>query len=313
MLREEENKHCADCLAKQPRWASWNLGVFICIKCAGIHRNMGVHISKVKSVNLDSWTAEQVQSMRLMGNAKAKQVYESELPNHFRRPTTDQALESFIRGKYEHKRYILPDWKPPKVNADDLPMYPLKHVDLPPRKTPPVSSEWINEPRPSVLSPRNSQLLHFDSENSTETSPPKLLDLSESEQTEPFVSTTGEDVDEFGDFFGSNATSNTQSNTNDTSTGTLSDDLAGLTLGTPSTVCRIAIGDNFHVTPTFAAANPFASQNVTKNAAPIFDASFHPFNSTPALGNKSSTAAQPTEGKSAFGDLNMMQISDSFL
>ncbi|RCN42885.1 putative GTP-ase activating protein [Ancylostoma caninum] len=72
MLREEENKHCADCLAKQPRWASWNIGVFICIKCAGIHRNMGVHISKVKSVNLDSWTAEQVQSMRLMGNAKAK-------------------------------------------------------------------------------------------------------------------------------------------------------------------------------------------------------------------------------------------------
>uniref|UniRef100_A0A8C0QXU5 Small ArfGAP 1 n=1 Tax=Canis lupus dingo TaxID=286419 RepID=A0A8C0QXU5_CANLU len=44
-----------------PRWASWNIGVFICIRCAGIHRNLGVHISRVKSVNLDQWTPEQIQ------------------------------------------------------------------------------------------------------------------------------------------------------------------------------------------------------------------------------------------------------------
>lgn len=60
MLREEDNKYCADCDSKGPRWASWNLGVFLCIRCAGIHRNLGVHISRVKSVNLDQWTAEQV-------------------------------------------------------------------------------------------------------------------------------------------------------------------------------------------------------------------------------------------------------------
>lgn len=48
LLREEENKYCADCEAKQPRWASWNLGVFLCIRCAGLHRNLGVHISKVR-------------------------------------------------------------------------------------------------------------------------------------------------------------------------------------------------------------------------------------------------------------------------
>jgi stromal membrane-associated protein len=61
----------------------------------------------VKSVNLDSWTPEQVQSMRVMGNAKAKAVYEAELPDMFRRPQTDQALEQFIRAKYEQKRYNL--------------------------------------------------------------------------------------------------------------------------------------------------------------------------------------------------------------
>uniref|UniRef100_A0A1I8EP94 Arf-GAP domain-containing protein n=1 Tax=Wuchereria bancrofti TaxID=6293 RepID=A0A1I8EP94_WUCBA len=52
LLREEENKYCADCEAKQPRWASWNLGVFLCIRCAGIHRNLGVHLTKVSSFDL---------------------------------------------------------------------------------------------------------------------------------------------------------------------------------------------------------------------------------------------------------------------
>lgn len=105
MLREEDNKYCADCEAKGPRWASWNLGVFICIRCAGIHRNLGVHISRVKSVNLDQWTSEQIQSIQDMGNTKARQLYEANLPESFRRPQTDQAVEFFIRDKYEKKKY----------------------------------------------------------------------------------------------------------------------------------------------------------------------------------------------------------------
>lgn len=45
---------------KGPRWTSWNLGIFLCIRCAGIHRKLGVHISKVRSVNLDTWNSEQI-------------------------------------------------------------------------------------------------------------------------------------------------------------------------------------------------------------------------------------------------------------
>lgn len=102
-----------------PRWASWNLGVFLCIRCAGIHRNLGVHISRVKSVNLDSWTPEQVVSLQQMGNSRARAVYEAQLPDGFRRPQTDATLESFIRGKYEHKKYVAREWvQPPPPKAD---------------------------------------------------------------------------------------------------------------------------------------------------------------------------------------------------
>ncbi|KAF1541178.1 Stromal membrane-associated protein 2, partial [Eudyptula minor] len=98
------------CLFAGPRWASWNIGVFICIRCAGIHRNLGVHISRVKSVNLDQWTQEQIQCMQEMGNGKANRLYEAYLPENFRRPQTDQeetwTVESFIRDKYEKKKYM---------------------------------------------------------------------------------------------------------------------------------------------------------------------------------------------------------------
>ncbi|CAN0022633.1 unnamed protein product [Lampetra planeri] len=106
MLREEDNKYCADCEAKGPRWASWNLGVFVCIRCAGIHRNLGVHISRVKSVNLDQWTPEQIQNIQEMGNRKARRLYEANLPDSFRRPQSDHAVEIFIRDKYEKKKYM---------------------------------------------------------------------------------------------------------------------------------------------------------------------------------------------------------------
>lgn len=121
MLKDEDNKYCVDCDAKGPRWASWNLGIFLCIRCAGIHRNLGVHISKVKSVNLDSWTPEQVVSLQQMGNSRARAVYEANLPDSFRRPQNDMSLESFIRAKYEQKKYIAKEWVPPqlpKVNWD---------------------------------------------------------------------------------------------------------------------------------------------------------------------------------------------------
>jgi hypothetical protein len=50
--------------------------VFVCIRCSGIHRGMGTHISRVKSVDLDAWTDEQLQSVIKWGNSRANKYVE---------------------------------------------------------------------------------------------------------------------------------------------------------------------------------------------------------------------------------------------
>lgn len=60
-------------LTSGPRFASTNLGTFICTRCAGLHRRLGVHVTKVKSISHDAWTADQVQFMQQTGNKKAKE------------------------------------------------------------------------------------------------------------------------------------------------------------------------------------------------------------------------------------------------
>ncbi|RUS75126.1 hypothetical protein EGW08_017110, partial [Elysia chlorotica] len=112
LLKDEDNKYCVDCDAKGPRWASWNLGIFLCIRCAGIHRNLGVHISRVKSVNLDTWTAEQVAMMQEIGNSRARAVYEANIPDGFRRPQSD-SYPFFEILPHTQKKYIAREWIPP--------------------------------------------------------------------------------------------------------------------------------------------------------------------------------------------------------
>ena len=104
-----------------PRWASWNLGIFICIRCSGIHRGMGTHISRVKSVDLDAWTDEQLQSVLKWGNARANKYWEAKLAiGHV---PSEAKIENFIRTKYESKRWVMegpmPDPSTLDVDGDD--------------------------------------------------------------------------------------------------------------------------------------------------------------------------------------------------
>ncbi|XP_010422423.1 PREDICTED: probable ADP-ribosylation factor GTPase-activating protein AGD13 isoform X3 [Camelina sativa] len=91
---------------------STNIGVFICLKCCGVHRSLGTHISKVLSVTLDEWSEEEVDSMiEIGGNASANSIYEAFVPDTCSKPGPDVSHDQrmrFIKAKYELQEFLKP-------------------------------------------------------------------------------------------------------------------------------------------------------------------------------------------------------------
>uniref|UniRef100_A0A8D3BAV4 Arf-GAP with GTPase, ANK repeat and PH domain-containing protein 3 n=1 Tax=Scophthalmus maximus TaxID=52904 RepID=A0A8D3BAV4_SCOMX len=103
------NSFCVDCDAPNPDWASLNLGALMCIECSGIHRNLGTHLSRVRSLDLDDWPVELSMVMTAIGNAMANSVWEGALEG-YNKPGSDSTREEkerWIRAKYEQKLFLV--------------------------------------------------------------------------------------------------------------------------------------------------------------------------------------------------------------
>merc|ERR1719296_298546 len=112
------NDKCVDCGTPGPSWASLNLGVLMCIECSGIHRNLGSHVSRVRSLDLDSWLPEHLAVMISLGNQRANLIWEVKTHPGVMKPgpaSSQEVKEKYIRAKYEHKMLVsdLPTGLPP--------------------------------------------------------------------------------------------------------------------------------------------------------------------------------------------------------
>uniref|UniRef100_A0A3B4TKT1 ArfGAP with GTPase domain, ankyrin repeat and PH domain 2 n=1 Tax=Seriola dumerili TaxID=41447 RepID=A0A3B4TKT1_SERDU len=116
------NNFCVDCDAPNPTWASLNLGALICIECSGIHRNLGTHLTRVRSLDLDDLPREMTLVLRAIGNHMVNSIWEARTLGR-RKPAPDatrEERESWIRAKYEQKLFVAPLPPPTPSEGPDI-------------------------------------------------------------------------------------------------------------------------------------------------------------------------------------------------
>ncbi|KAF6032912.1 AGAP1 [Bugula neritina] len=102
------NNVCSDCGTPNPAWASLNLGSLICMECSGIHRHLGTHHSRVRSLELDEWPPDLTAVMLAIGNQRSNGIWEAKAARS-QKPTPNSSREekeAWIRAKYEQKEYL---------------------------------------------------------------------------------------------------------------------------------------------------------------------------------------------------------------
>ncbi|XP_063339487.1 arf-GAP with SH3 domain, ANK repeat and PH domain-containing protein 1 isoform X3 [Pelmatolapia mariae] len=108
VLRMPGNEICCDCGAADPKWLSTNLGILTCIECSGIHREMGVHISRIQSMELDKLGTSELLLAKNVGNSSFNEIMEGNLPSPSPKPTPSSDMtvrKEFINAKYVDHKY----------------------------------------------------------------------------------------------------------------------------------------------------------------------------------------------------------------
>ncbi|XP_023264101.1 arf-GAP with SH3 domain, ANK repeat and PH domain-containing protein 1-like isoform X6 [Seriola lalandi dorsalis] len=108
VLRMPGNEVCCDCGAADPKWLSTNLGILTCIECSGIHREMGVHISRIQSMELDKLGTSELLLAKNVGNSSFNEIMEGNLSSPSPKPTPSSDMtvrKEFINAKYVDHKY----------------------------------------------------------------------------------------------------------------------------------------------------------------------------------------------------------------
>ncbi|XP_036293443.1 arf-GAP with SH3 domain, ANK repeat and PH domain-containing protein 1 isoform X3 [Pipistrellus kuhlii] len=126
------NDVCCDCGSSEPTWLSTNLGILTCIECSGIHREMGVHISRIQSLELDKLGTSELLLAKTIGNNSFNDIMEANLPSPSPKPTpmSDMtARKEYITAKYVDHRFSRKTCSSPSAKLNEL-MEAVRSRDL---------------------------------------------------------------------------------------------------------------------------------------------------------------------------------------
>jgi len=126
------NNICADCGAKDPDWCVINIGVVICIACSGVHRSLGTHISKVRSLTLDDINLVTLKVLMGLGNEVINEIYEHTQVEDYPKPGPDASREErehYIKGKYSYRLFLNANLKKPDDDQENEALYECAKAD----------------------------------------------------------------------------------------------------------------------------------------------------------------------------------------
>jgi len=194
LLKKSENTECADCKNKNPTWVSIDFGVFVCLRCSGLHRQLGPSITRVRSCKLDySFKMDQLDILINVGNQSANDYYEFNMPNYAKKPSMHSTMDEcwkFVNEKYVRKMYTPQNERGPVQN----------HLEAKANKTNNQNSEIAKPVRQELAKPQEQP------RQQAPVTQPTIVDLL-----------SGDDFDCFSDFktaesFNSNNGTSTSAN-----------------------------------------------------------------------------------------------------